>query len=470
MTELPEPEDLVREADGSDGGDAADVHRVSPDFVRQVLEALDGEDAERVHALIDPLHAADAADLLGLVNADQRRRLVELLREDLDPAILSELEEPVRDDVIDQLEPAEVAAAVSELESDDAIYVLEDLEEAEREAVLAKVPAEERAAVEAGFTYPEDSAGRLMQRDLIAVPPYWTVGQTIDYLREHDNLPQTFYEIFVVDPKHHPIGTVPLSRLMRTKRKVRVDDIMEREQTLIPVDMDQEQVSFLFKQYHLVSAAVVDAEGRLVGMITVDDVVDVIEEETEEDLMLLGGVAEADIHESALATSRTRFSWLLVNLGTAILASYVISLFDATIQQMVALAVLMPIVASMGGNAGTQTLTVAVRSLATHELTPTNALRAVIKEALVGGINGIAMAIVIGVVAGLWFDNIALGGVLAAAMVINMLVAGLAGILIPLVLDRLGIDPAVASSVFVTTVTDVVGFFAFLGLAALVLL
>ena len=470
MTELPEPEDLVRAPDGDDAAEAANVHLVSPDFVREILDALDAEDPDRVHALVDPLHAADVADLLGLVNAEQRKHLVEFLRDNLDPEILSELEEPVRDDVIDLLEPAEVAAAVSELESDDAVYVLEDLEDAERQAVLAQVSAEERAAVEAGLTYPEDSAGRLMQRDLIAVPPYWTVGQTIDYLRETENLPRAFYEIFVVEPKHHPIGTLPLNRIMRTKREVRIADIMEREQTLIPVDMDQEHVSYLFKQYHLMSAAVVDTQGRLVGMITVDDVVDVIDEEAEEDLMLLGGVQEGDIHETTLATTRTRLSWLLVNLGTAILASIVISMFEATIQQLVALAVLMPIVASMGGNAGTQTLTVAVRSLATHELTLTNAFRAIVKEVLVGGINGIVLAVVIGVIAGLWFDNAALGGVLAAAMVINMLVAGLAGILIPLALDRLGIDPAVASSVFVTTITDVVGFFVFLGLAAWVLL
>ena len=449
------------------GGAAADqVHPVQPGFVRAVLAALDAGDEDRVHALTDPLHAADVADLLELISADQRKNLLAVLRDDLDPAILSELEEAVRDDVIDQLEPGDIAAAVSELESDDAVYILEDLEEDERQAVLDAVPAEERAAVEVGLAYPEDSAGRLMQRDLIAVPPFWTVGQTIDYLRETEDLPDSFFEIFAVDPKHHSVGTVALDKIMRTKRPVRIEDMMEREHTLIPVAMDQEEVSFLFKQYGLMSAAVVDPEGRLVGVITVDDVVDVIDEEAEEDLLLLAGVQEGDINEPVMVTTRTRLSWLLVNLGTAILASIVISLFAVSIEKLVALAVLMPIVASMGGNAGTQTLTVTVRALATHELTATNAARAVFKEVFVGGFNGILLAALIGVIAGLWFGNLALGYVLAAAMVINMLVAGLAGILVPLGLNRMNVDPAVASSVFVTTITDVVGFFAFLGLAA----
>jgi magnesium transporter len=309
-----------------------------------------------------------------------------------------------------------------------------------------------------------------MQRDFIAVAEYWTVGQTIDYMRESDDLPDEFYEIFVVDPAFRPVGTVPLNRAMRTKRPVMVRQIMNTEQKLIPVDMDQEEVAYMFSQYDLLSAAVVDDNGRLVGMITADDVMEVIEEEAEEDIMRLAGVGEVDLYDSVLNTTRTRFAWLLVNLGTAILASIVIALFDATIEQIVALAILMPIVASMGGNAGTQTLTVAVRSLAARELTPTNALRVVNKETLVGLVNGVLFAVLISIVAAVWFRDFALGGVLAAAMVINMVVAALSGILVPIGLDRVGIDPAVASSVFVTTITDVVGFFAFLGLAALILL
>ncbi|MFQ5534213.1 MAG: magnesium transporter [Sphingomonadales bacterium] len=469
MGEIP-PTEQREERRADTATPAEKLYPVQPEFVREVLEALDDGDEAGVRALIGPLHAADVADLLELISERQRKSLLAILRDDLDPAILSELEEAVRDDIIEQLEPRDIAAAITELDSDDAVYVLEDLEEHERQAVLDKIPAQERAAVEVGLGYPEDSAGRLMQRDLIAVPPYWTVGQAIHHLREAEDLPTGFYEIVVVDPGLHPVGTIPLDRIMRAKPSVTIADIMNKEQTLIPVDMDQEEVSYLFKQYRLISAAVVDGESRLVGMITVDDVVDVIDEEAEEDLMLLGGVQEGDINEPAMVTTRTRLQWLLVNLATAILASIVISFFDASIEKLVALAILMPIVASMGGNAGTQTLTVTVRALATHELTATNATRAVAKEVFVGGINGILLALLIGVIAGLWFQDAALGLVLAAAMVINMLVAGLAGILIPLGLERLDIDPAVASSVFVTTITDVVGFLAFLGLAAVFLI
>jgi len=454
----------AREAAAADNAEA--VATANPEFVRNVVRLLDSGDEAGLHALLDPVHAADTADLLELVSNDQRKRLIEFLRADLDPAILSELEEATRDDVMEQLAPQDIAEAVSELDADDAVYLLEDLEEEHRQAVLDAVPAEERAALESGLSYPEDSAGRLMQRDLIAVPPFWTVGQTIKYLRETDNLSERFHEIFVVDPHYHPVGTISLDRLLRGKRPLPVSEIMDTAQTLIPVTMDQEEVSYLFKQYGLLSAATVDRHGRLVGVITVDDIVDVIDEEAEEDLMLLSGVQEGDINESTLVTSRTRLYWLLVNLGTAILASLVIAQFGASIEALVALAVLMPIVASMGGNAGTQTLTVTVRALATRELTSTNAFRAVVKELAVGAINGLLLAIVIGLVAGLWFNSAGLGMVLAAAMIINMLVAGLAGILIPLALVRLDIDPAVASSVFVTTITDVVGFFAFLGLAA----
>jgi magnesium transporter len=466
----PETETDVPEADTDQTTSSDESFSLSTEFIRAVTGALEAEDAEQVRLRLVGLHAADLADLINLISSDQRRQLIELLGRDLDPEVLAELEESVRDEILALIDPRHLAAAVSELETDDAVYVLEDLEPHEQQEVLRAIPAQDRAAVEEGLAFAEDSAGRLMQRDFIAVAEYWTVGQTIDYMRESDDLPDEFYEIFVVDPAFRPVGTIPLNRAMRTKRPVMVRQIMNTEQKLIPVDMDQEEVAYMFSQYDLLSAAVVDQNGRLVGMITADDVMEVIEEEAEEDIMRLAGVGEVDLYDSVLNTTRTRFTWLLVNLGTAILASIVIALFDATIEQIVALAILMPIVASMGGNAGTQTLTVAVRSLAARELTPTNAYRVINKETLVGLVNGVLFAVLISIVAAVWFKDLALGGVLAAAMVINMVVAALSGILVPLGLDRIGIDPAVASSVFVTTITDVVGFFAFLGLAALLLL
>ena len=451
-------------------GPAEELYALTPDFVREVVDALAEGAVERVSDLVRALHSADLADLIGLITPDERKLLIQIIHAELAPEVLSDLEEEVRDEVIELLDTRDLAAAVSELETDDAVYLLEDLEEAARREILAAVPEVERAAVEAGLGYPANSAGRLMKRELVAVPVYWSVGQTIDYLRMSEDLPDEFYEIFVVDPGHRPLGTIPLDRALRTKRPVVVSDIMDVEPKLIPVAMDQEEVAFLFRQYNLMSAAAVDAAGRLVGVITVDDVVDVIDEEAEEDIMHLGGVTETDIYLPVLRTTRTRFSWLLVNLFTAVMASVVIWTFDAAIEKIVALAILMPIVASMGGNAGTQTLTVAVRALATRELTATNALRIVQKEALVGGLNGILFAILVGVVAGLWFGDAALGLVIAAAMIINLVVAGLAGILIPLMCHRVGVDPAIAASVLLTTLTDVVGFFAFLGLAAWLLL
>ncbi len=447
-----------------------DVPTLTPERIREIQDALERDDRAAAGALVAPLHAADKADVLEMVSPEQRHELVEALRPEIDPEVLASLDETIRDEVIEQIGAGAVAAAVAELDTDDAVYLLEDLSEEEKRRILEAVPAEERAAVEEGLSFPENSAGRMMQRELVAVPAYWTVGQTIDYLRANDDLPDEFYDIFVVDPRHAPIGYVPLSRAMRSRRPVLMRDIMERDIRIIPADMDQEEVAYLFHQYGLVSAPVTDAAGRLIGVITVDDVVEVIDEEAEEDIMRLGGVSETDLHEPALATTRRRFPWLLANLGTAVLASTVISLFDATIEQMVALAVLMPIVASMGGNAGTQTLTVTVRALATKDLTPANALRHVRKELAVGVLNGALFALVTGAVTVLWFGDTTLGLVIGAAMIVNLVVAALAGILVPLGLDRLRVDPAIAASVFVTTVTDVIGFFAFLGLAALVLL
>ena len=446
------------------------LYALRPAVVRAISQALAEGRTMRVARLVLPLHYTDVADLLERLSPDERKQVVDIIRARFDPLTLTELDATVRDEVIEHLGPERVAEAVTKLESDDAIVLVEELDEAVQQEVLEAIPAEERVILEETLAYPEESAGRLMQRQLVAVPSFWTVGETIDHLREEKDLPDEFYDLFVVNPRHEPLGIIPLNRLLRRRRPVRVRDIMEPDMKLIPVGMDQEEVARIFRQHDLVSAPVVDEIGRLVGVITIDDVVDVIDEEHEEDIMRLGGVQEDDLYRAALATTRSRFTWLLVNLLTAILASGVIALFEGTIDQIVALAVLMPIVASMGGNAGTQTLTVAVRALATRELTTTNAMRIVGKEVIVGGVNGILFALLAGIVAGVWFDSPAIGGVIAAAMIVNMIVAGLAGILIPLGLDRWGIDPAVASGVFLTTVTDVVGFFAFLGLAGLVLL
>ncbi len=451
-TDTEEPDDLL-----------------SPAFVRAVVDAIDRADREKVRSLVLELRPADLAELLELVRQDERHALVEMLGSDLNPETLHELDESVRDDVMEMLDPSVIASAVAEMDSDDAVYLLEDMDAHDQREILEQLPATDRAVLEKSLEYPEYSAGRLMQRELVAVPPFWDVGQTIDYLREAEQLPDEFYEIFVVDPGYKPVGTVPLSRVMRTRRPVKMSEVMEEEQTLIPVAMDQEDVALLFSKYDLISAAVVDEDERLVGVITVDDIVEVITEEATEDIRRLGGVGEEAISDTVIQTTRSRFSWLFLNLLTAILASAVIGLFDGTISQMVALAVLMPIVASMGGNAGTQTMTVAVRALATKDLVPFNASRIVTREVMVGFLNGIMFALLRGSIGGLWFENPALGMIIAAAMIINLVAAGLAGILIPIGLDKIGVDPAVSSAVFLTTVTDVVGFFAFLGLAALFL-
>lgn len=445
----------------------------------EIVLALYAGQLKRVRELVEDLHYSDLADLLEHLHEDDRDTLLELIPGELEPEVFSELDDSVRDDLVDKLGVDYVASAVTELDTDDAVQVIEELEEHEKKQVLDAIPASDRTLIEEGLAYPEDSAGRLMQRETMTVPEYWSVGETIDYLREHaddetsegdSSMPDLFYDIFVVDPSHKPKGSIALSRLLRTRRPVPVTEIMSDEMKLIPVEEDQEEVAYIFRQRDLVSAPVVDPGGRLVGVITVDDIVDVIHEEHEEDIMRLGGVREDDLYEDIGDTTRSRFSWLLLNLGTAILASIIIGFFEGTIEQIVALAVLMPIVASMGGNAGTQTLTVTVRALAMKDLTPTNALRVVGKEFLVGSINGIIFAILTGAVAWFWFDSQALGLVIALAMIINLVVAGLAGTTIPLVLERNGIDPAVASSVFLTTITDVVGFAAFLGLAAWLLL
>ncbi|MGD9783956.1 MAG: magnesium transporter [Hyphomicrobiaceae bacterium] len=439
-------------------------------LVGAVADAIERDDTAGIVALTEPLSTPDLADLVELLDPDDRVRLVEALGPRFDFEVLSEIDATVRDQLSEALPNALLAEAVQALDTDDAAYLLENLEEADKQEILAQLPTSERAALERNLEYPEETAGRIMQADFVAVAPFWTVGKVIDYMRESDELPDVFSEIFVVDPSFRVLGAVELSRLLRTKRDVRVDAIMNEERHLVLATEDQEEVARQFRRHDLMSAPVVDENQRLVGVVTVDDVVDVIQDEAEEDMKALAGVGDETLADTVYWTARSRVPWLIVNLATAILASFVIQIFDATIEQMVALAVLMPIVASMGGNAGTQTMTVTVRALATNKLGSVNTPRVVTREFLVGIVNGLVLSVIMAAVVYIWFGSSALGAVIAAAMVINMIAAGVAGILIPLVMDRFDLDPAPASGVFVTTVTDVVGFFAFLGLAALWLL
>jgi magnesium transporter len=435
-------------------------------LVRDVSDAIDEGARERVLQLVGDLKTPDLADLIDLLDADERVTLIETLGPRFDFEVFSELDETVRDQLSEALPNELLAEAVKELDTDDAAYLLENLEEADKQEILAQLPTSERAALERNLEYPEETAGRLMQADFVAVAPFWNVGQVIDYMRDTEDLPDTFSEIFVVDPGYRVLGAVELSRLLRSKRDIQVDTIMNEERHLVVATEDQEEVARQFRRHDLMSAPVVDENQRLVGVVTVDDVVDVIQEEAEEDMKALAGVGDETLADSVYWTARSRVPWLIVNLGTAILASFVIQIFDATIEQMVALAVLMPIVASMGGNAGTQTMTVTVRALATNKLGRVNAPRVIGREFLVGIVNGFILSLIMAAVVFIWFGSSKLGGVIAVAMVVNMIAAALAGILIPLVMDHFDLDPAPASGVFVTTVTDVVGFFAFLGLAA----
>jgi magnesium transporter len=440
--------------------------RLKPEFVQEVIDRVEAGDAEGARALVEPLHPADVADLFELVDSDDRRALAAALAGLLDGDVLAEMNDWVRDELLDALTAAQVAEIAGELETDDAVAIIEDMEEEEQRAVLRALDPDDRAAIEEALSYPEETAGRLMRRDAVAVPEHWTVGQVIDFLRAGEEMATDFWEVFVVDPAHRPVGTCLLSWILRTPRRIAIADVMKREQTLIPVDMDQEEVALRFQKYALISAAVVDQAGRLVGMITADDVVHIIQEEASEDALLLSGAGvEGDINEPVADSYKARVRWLIANLGTALVASTIISFFEAAIAQMVALAILMPIVAGVGGNAGTQTLAVTVRALAANQLTQSNRWRAVGREVRVALLNGASVALVIGVGVTLAFSNPLLGGVIAAAMMTNIVIAGLAGVLVPLTLERAGADPAVASSVFVTMTTDSMGFLVFLGLA-----
>ncbi len=438
---------------------------IRPAFVAHIGAAIADRDTLTLRKDVGDLHQSELGDLLEALLPEQRRSLVALLGGDFDFSALTEVDEAIRLEIVDSLPNAQIAKAVQELDSDDAVYILEDLDEADQEEILAQLPFTERIRLRRSLDYPEESAGRRMQTEFVAVPPFWTVGQTIDYMREDNNLPDRFSQIFVIDPSFKLLGAIDLDQILRTKRSVKIEDIMHETRHAIPAVMDQEEAAREFEQYDLLSAAVVDENERLVGVLTIDDVVDVIQQEAEEDLLRMGGVGDEELSDKVLATSRSRVPWLLVNLATAFISASVISLFGATIVEMVALAALMPIVASLGGNAGTQTMTVTVRALATKDLDIYNAGRVIRREVLVGLTNGVIIAVIIGVVAGLWFQNHHLGLVIAAAMVINMLAAALGGILIPLLLDRLGADPAISSSIFTTMITDVIGFLAFLGLA-----
>lgn len=440
--------------------------RLNPEFVELIGQEVEAHDAEALRADVEDLHESDVGDLLQSLPSEQRGEFIQLLGDEFDFTALTEVDESVREEILEDLPNEAIAEAVRELEADDAIEILADLDESDREEVLSELPFAERAALERGFEYPDESAGRRMTNRFIAVPPFWTVGQTIDFMREDESLPEEFNEIFVIDPRFRFQGSVALDKLLRAKRPVKIGDIMRETPYTVRADDDQEEVARVFERYDLLSVAVLDDNDRLVGVITVDDILDIIEQEADEDIKRLAGVGDEEISDRVRDAFRSRFVWLLVNLGTAIAASLVIGLFDATIQQMVALAVLMPIVASMGGNAGTQTMTVAVRALATRDIETIDTSRFVTREVTVGLINGVLFAVIIGGVAIVWFGDPHLGFVIAVAMIINMISAGLAGILIPLGLERAGVDPAIASSVFVTTVTDVVGFFAFLGFAA----
>lgn len=439
------------------------------DLVRDVALALHEGDSQRAAGLVIDLHPRDLADVVELLSPEHRVALIQALGPAFDYEVLSEIDEAVRDQLSEALPNELLAKAVTELDTDDAAYLIENLEQEDREEILAQLPKGERAALERQLEYPEESAGRLMQSDFVAVAPYWTIEQVIEHARETDDLPDTFSEIFVVDPAFRVLGSVELSRLLRTKRDVPVSDIMETDLHVVVATDDQEAVARQFERYSLISAPVVDENGKLVGVITVDDVVEVIQDEADEDMRALGGVGDESIGDTVLQTAQSRVPWLIVNLGTAVLASVVIQQFDATIAQMVALAVLMPVVASIGGNAGTQTMTVTVRALATNKLGAANARRIISRETAVGLINGLVLSLIMGGIVFLWFGSTRLGGVIAAAMVVNLLAAALAGILIPLTLDKLKLDPAPASGVFVSMITDCVGFFAFLGLASLIL-
>ncbi len=434
------------------------------DYVRSVRDGLDMGDKSVVYNLVEPLHPADIADLLELLDRDERTQLAAFITDLMGSEVVAELNDFVREDMMEALPPEAVAQIAEQLETDDAVQLIEDLDEPDQRAVLAELDDDDRAAIESALAYPDETAGRLMSRNVVAVPEHMTVGDLIDFLRINVDLANDFYEVFVVDHRHHPVGTCQLSWILRTPRSIALSDVMKRDQTLIPVLLDQEEVALMFQKYALISAAVVDESGRLVGQMTVDDVVHIISEEASEDALLMSGAGDGDINEPIREAYASRVRWLIANLGTALIASLIIAFFGAAIEQLVALAILMPIVASIGGNAGTQTMAVAVRAIAMNQLTEANTGRILWRETRVALLNGATISVLVGLATGVFFTPM-LGVVIAVAMMINVVTAGLAGVLVPVIFERLKQDPAVASSVFVTMITDSMGFFAFLGLA-----
>ena len=435
-----------------------------------VLSALASENRVDLTEVLEPLHPADIADIIEQLNTTDRARFIRLYDTEFYGDILSEIDEHIREEVISELNPDVLAEAVRDLESDDVVDIVEDLEEEQKETILDALEEGDRVAVQSLLSYPEQSAGRLMQREVVMAPEHWSVGMAIDFLRNDANLPEQFYHIVLVDPRLHPVGNVSLGKLMSSKRSVLLREIIEDVFQVIPADQDEADVAYAFNQYHLISAPVVDMENRVVGVITIDDAMVVLDEELEEDIMLLAGVGDSSVSDTIIETVRGRLPWLAVNLVTAILASIVIAQFEATIAQFVALAILMPIIASMGGNAATQSLTVAVRAIATKDISSTNIGRVIRREVGVGILTGLIFAVSMGLIGVFWFGTAMLGVVIAISMLINLVVANLAGTTIPVILEKLGIDPALASGAFVTTVTDVVGFFAFLSIAGILLL
>ncbi|HWU03809.1 MAG TPA: magnesium transporter [Novosphingobium sp.] len=455
----------VEESCENDSHDAG--NRLKGDFVRRVRDALAAGEVDEVYALVEPLHPADIADLFELIEQDNRPALARAISDLMGGEVFAELNDHVREALVEDLPAGDIAEIAEEMETDDAVALLEDLDEEDREAVLAEMEPEDRAAITAALSYPDESAGRLMSRDVIAVGEHMSVGDLIDYLRDGRDLPTEFWEVFIVDARHHPVGTCELSWILRTPRHIPLTDVMKRDQTLIPVAMDQEEVALRFQKYALISAAVVDESGRLVGQITVDDVVHIIQEEAGEDALALSGAGDGDINEPLHLTIRSRMWWLFINLGTAILASSVVAVFQGTIEKLVTLAVIMPIISGMGGNAATQTMAVTVRALATNQLTQSNTWRMIMREWWIASANGIGLGVLMAISCQFIYHDMWLSLVVVLAMILNSLNAGLSGVLIPLGLEKLKIDPAVVSTVFVTTMTDTFGFFFFLGLASL---
>lgn len=448
---------------------AQESYELGDEHILAVIESIENEDHERILELTENLHSAELAELIGVISPDHRKFLVESLQDELDPEVFIKLDSEVKEDIFEILGSEVSAAAITQLETEDAVQVIEDLESADQQEILQAIPHKQRKELETGLAYPEDSAGRLLNRRFIAIPKYWTVQQVIEYLQDNDDLPSDFYQIYVVDPRYKPIGIIPASRIIRSPSSKIIADLMDESLRAIHVETDQEEVAHIFRKYELQTAPAVNDAGRLVGIIHVDEVLDVITEEADEDIRRMGGVSSADLHSEFMETTKQRFPWLFVNLITAIIASIVIGIFEDTISNIVALAVLMPIIASMGGNSGTQTLTVAVRAIARKELTSMNASRVIRKEALVGLLNGLLFAVITGCIVMFWYNDLVLSLVFASATVITLLFAGASGAIIPLILEKFGADPAISSGVFLTTVTDVIAFAVFLGFAALIL-